>query len=381
MKNKNIFIVVSQNIDKRNFDRFGYQVYKKKGWKVKTIYLENEKQNKDLKTKDIIFKPIYINNVIDVFRKTKKIKDSIIYYLCNETFLQMIMGLYLLINNNILILRYDVIPSGQVVKKKISFYLKKNILKKIFQVFSLYLVRFINNIIYFFYKKKIVCCVVGNKSLEKIKSFFVNKVFTHTYDYDIFLNDQKRKKAQTKIVFLDQYEENHPDYERINIKPVTKKIYFESLNKFFDIVEKKYNKQIIIAGHPRSLKDSNRNFGGRKIIYNNTYKLIKNSFFVIAHDTTALNFACLLKKSILLIYTNEMKQNNFKINSILNFSSALGVEPINIDKINNKTLKLNNKIDKKKYVRYINDYISSNKKNLKSNEILEEYLNNFVKCS
>ena len=39
MKNKNIFIVVSQNIDKRNFDRFGYQVYKKKGWKVKTIYL------------------------------------------------------------------------------------------------------------------------------------------------------------------------------------------------------------------------------------------------------------------------------------------------------------------------------------------------------
>ena len=56
---------------------------------------------------------------------------------------------------------------------------------------------------------------------------------------------KKEKKAQTKIVFLDQYEENHPDYERINIKPVTKKIYFESLNKFFDIVEKKYNKQII----------------------------------------------------------------------------------------------------------------------------------------
>ena len=35
MKNKNIFIVVSQNIDKRNFDRFGYQVYKKKGGKLK----------------------------------------------------------------------------------------------------------------------------------------------------------------------------------------------------------------------------------------------------------------------------------------------------------------------------------------------------------
>ena len=49
--------------------------YIKKGWKVKTIYLENEKQNKRFKTKDIIFKPIYINNVIDVFRKTKKIKD------------------------------------------------------------------------------------------------------------------------------------------------------------------------------------------------------------------------------------------------------------------------------------------------------------------
>ena len=72
MKNKNIFIVVSQNIDKRNYDRFGYKVYKKKGWKVKTIYLQNEKQNKNLKIKDILFKPIYINNLIDVFRETKK---------------------------------------------------------------------------------------------------------------------------------------------------------------------------------------------------------------------------------------------------------------------------------------------------------------------
>ena len=58
MNHKSLFVLVSQKIDQRNLERFGYKIFKKKGWKVKTIFLGNSPKEyikKSTKLKKIIY--------------------------------------------------------------------------------------------------------------------------------------------------------------------------------------------------------------------------------------------------------------------------------------------------------------------------------------
>ena len=41
---KKIIFFVSQSIDKRNLERFGYDIFKKKGWKIETVYIKTKKK-------------------------------------------------------------------------------------------------------------------------------------------------------------------------------------------------------------------------------------------------------------------------------------------------------------------------------------------------
>jgi hypothetical protein len=78
------------------------------------------------------------------------------------------------------------------------------------------------------------------------------------------------------------------------------------------------------------------------------------------HGSTSANFAYILKKPIIFIYTNEMFQNyprsvqNFKF-----FAKEFGTNAINIDEMQN--IDFNNllKIDEKKYDEYFKKYISN----------------------
>ena len=377
MSHKSLFVLVSQKIDERNLERFGYKIFKKKGWKIKTIFLGNspkEYVKKSTKLKKII----YVKKSKDALRVSRNIKNSVIYNLCNETFLQTIFNLFLLYNKNILVLRYDVIPFQYILGRNFSTFFRRDFFKKFCNIFSLIFIRFLNNSIYYYYNKNILNCITGKKSINKIKYFLKNKVFTHTYDYDFYLKDKNARNYSNNIVFIDQYEENHPDYKRLKIRTVTKKNYFSSLNHFFKVIEKKFKKKIIIAGHPRAYRDKTRDFGGRKIIYNNTYKLIKNSHLVIAHDSTSLNFACLLKKPVLLTYTDEMKKSSYLMNSILSFSEALGVKTINIDELTEKKIKINLRFNNKKYEEFIENYITLSKSKKLNHEILEQKFSKFI---
>ena len=68
-----------------------------------------------------------IENIYDAIKLSKKISNSFIYNLCDDTLLQTLTVFLLLINKNMIIKRYDIIP----LEKNFSFNLK-NILKKTF---------------------------------------------------------------------------------------------------------------------------------------------------------------------------------------------------------------------------------------------------------
>ena len=203
------------------------------------------------------------------------------------------------------------------------------------------------------------------------------KIPIHSFDYDFFIKDSNKISNNKKknIVFIDQYEDNHPDYKSMNISTVSKKKYYHSLNNFFNNIESKTKKKVVIAAHPRA--PNSRTFGKRKIYYNKTYKLIKESYLCLTHDSAAINFAIAHEKPLLFFYTNEIvKKRYVMVRSIKAMAQELGIESINIDQDLNKINYFKYlKIKKNRYQKYFYKYISKNKNGkITVMEILEKNL-------
>ena len=82
--------------------------------------------------------------------------------------------------------------------------------------------------------------------------------------------------------------------------------FYASLNRFFDRIEKKYDCEVKIAGHPIANYGSNP-FGGREIVYDKTVELVKDSLGVLIHTSNAFSYVVLFDKPVALIYNAVYK--------------------------------------------------------------------------
>ena len=190
------------------------------------------------------------------------------------------------------------------------------------------------------------------------------------------LKEKKYENERKYIVFLDQYLTGHTDFIRMGVEfPVTKEKYFPSLFNFFEKIEKKYGHEIIIALHPRTDDEYKSMFKNYKTEIFKSEILVKNAEFVITHFSTAINFAVIYEKPIYFIITNEMKDTYQSTKEAKCYSSVLGRNCINIDKID--SLPLLEKIDKSKYFDYKEKYIK--KEDLPDRTIWESFLEMYIK--
>ena len=245
---------------------------------------------------------------------------------------------------------------------------------------------------------------IGASILRKIENnflIFLNQKFTYEYSFvagKIAKNIQRRlntkkivdfksfdtinyentkitKIKKPPIVFIDNDIADHKDYKYHGTSPPVKKSsYLASLNNFFDYIEKKFNRDVVIALNPKSdKKKAKKNFLNRKIFQNKTSQLIKNSKFSIMHSSTALSFSVLAYKPVLFITNNQIKKSWFQ--QEIDFSaSQLNNKVLNIDSLRNDVniysyLNLN----KKYYKNYITNYLYEKKinKSLNLSKILK----------
>lgn len=193
------------------------------------------------------------------------------------------------------------------------------------------------------------------------------KIFIHYKDYEKHLFYKSIKKNYTNYaVFLDEAIFNHPDSYEFNIKNLNKinknliKLYFIDLCNFFNKFEKNTKIKIIIAGHPRSLKFNYAKFyENRKVIFNNTYELVRNSQLVFAHWSTSVNYAVILKKPIVFLNSKTMFNLGMFYN-ILSFALETGSRHICLDE-NYSDYKDFLKQDYTKYKYFFRKYIKSSK--------------------
>ena len=157
------------------------------------------------------------------------------------------------------------------------------------------------------------------------------------------------------------------------------KKWYKDLNVFLDKVQKIFNTKVIIIPHPSVRKLTN-------IYYDKKFKvskdpdasdsLIANCKFVIANGaTTAVSYCVIHKKPVTFMYNDQViKSNPTMLFETKSLSRILLSKTININNKFNKS-KFSLKINKKNYLKYKYNYLTSKKiKNIKNSEILKRLI-------
>ena len=179
------------------------------------------------------------------------------------------------------------------------------------------------------------------------------------------MNYVSYEKNKTKVrtdkklnLFIDENFVNHPDVKIHKLKNFpNEKIYYSQLESFFNFLKKRFNEKIYIAAHPTTLKN---HFNKNKLIIRDTLNYVKKSKLIILHQTSAIDYAVLLKKDLLFVTSNEI--NKLAEGTIISkMAQYFNTQPLNLSaRYNSETIKrkiafYNN--NKKKYDKFINDFI------------------------
>ncbi len=250
------------------------------------------------------------------------------------SFDQLIIKLYKLLtkyNCNLGVFGRNVLPFGANTNMSILDYLKKINIKRIsnFIKFKLLLKYLKSGKI----KKYDYVFLAGNygwRGIGRINQTDINnsiKININSDDYDACtMLSNKIESTNKYILFLDEYLPLHPDTILLGIKTIKPNDYYPELNKYFDFVEKKYGLPVIIAAHPKALKYHDKNyFNGRQVLFNQTAALTKDALFVIAHDSTSVNYPIYFNKKIHFITSNNIMNDIAEVHwNTLNFAKYLG---------------------------------------------------------
>lgn len=184
-------------------------------------------------------------------------------------------------------------------------------------------------------------------------------IWAHAFDYDIYLKTSKKGTILNKAVFLDSYLPFHSDYQLFNLKPcVTANNYYNMLNILFDLIESELRLNVIIAAHPRSSYENKHDyFYGRKRYKGNTIDMVRDSKLVISHASTAINYAVLYSKPIIIVYTEEMAKDPYMSTDCRCMASWLGKKPVLIKKDMHVDWEKELDVNSAYYNEYINKYI------------------------
>ena len=151
----------------------------------------------------------------------------------------------------------------------------------------------------------------------------------HALDYDLFLHKPPVAEREPMAVFLDQCFPFHPDFQVTRSKaPVTEERYYPSLRGFFDKLEQVSGLRVVIAAHPRAPKDKDL-FAGREVVYGQGLELAQRAALVLAHTSTAVNFAVMYHTPLLFLNTAELNLSQGAI--IAELAGELNAPCLNVD--------------------------------------------------
>ena len=361
----NIVFLLESPLTKRDKSRFGFDILIRNGfnvfyWDLTKILFPNWLNNVDIYQQVNDNLVVKFSSISEVIERIKLIKMPYFISMIGYNLETNLIFRHLVKNK----IPYSFIIDSHVFNENRSFIkrLKYMTYKKLLLGLSL---RFNNYLSYLFsYPADMVMIRGSNINLKDIRiNSSTTKLWLHSWDYDLFLseNHQQIDVANNYAIFIDDYFPFHPDPIRYNVTSHEDSFeYYTELCHFFEYVEKSQEVEIIIAAHPRSNPEMERDYyKGREIYINKTNELVKNAKFVITSASTAVSFAVMYNKPIIFIITDRLLKTKFAF-EIPKFSKYFGKTPINISKdLNGLELSKELHVEKKLYDKYFIDFIKS----------------------
>jgi hypothetical protein len=183
---------------------------------------------------------------------------------------------------------------------------------------------------------------------------------SHTLDYELYMREKNQGGDHLKqAVFIDQYLPYHRGFPELKSNHLDADIYYSTLRRLFDRIEQEHNLKIVIAAHPKTdFPDHLKGFGDREVFYDQTVQLVGKSELVLGHNSTALSFAVLFKKPVMLLVTKKLNERDIFFKYYFQaFSEALGTPLRFVDDPDTADLSNPFLIDGQKYASYISSYI------------------------
>lgn len=214
------------------------------------------------------------------------------------------------------------------------------------------------------------CEVAYNSLLNCYDVYRKKTILLHTMDYDDYLKCNKDKTLKVihekniknvgkYALYIDGYLMGSTDFKKSNMDvPIRKKETFcQELNHFFDMLEKQYECEVIIALHPKAEYETNL-FGGRKIVEDDTALMIRDSLFCILDYSTSFDWIVLYKKPFFQIANDELLTNTY-VHPIMRKYRNFGNKVLNISKkLDEEIIEKNmNDYDEERFGEYIKRYI------------------------
>lgn len=183
-----------------------------------------------------------------------------------------------------------------------------------------------------------------------------------SFDYQIYYSVQKqetKEKYKDKIIFIDSDLPQPFDFKKDNKKTfLNGDIYWKKINNFLSIIEKRFDKKVIIARHPRG--NINKKISNYETVQGATANLIKDCHCIVTHNSNALQYAIMFKKPIIFISTDEFENNieafGWYADQVTQ-SMELKKKVINIDSLNYLDLDKQINVNESIYEEYINNWI------------------------
>jgi len=369
---KQIIYLVCSHVSRRDFERLGIKNWIDHGWKVevfditKFLFPSFSKYINGNKSGTYFEGLTVFQNINEVLSTLKSLQNNVVF-IDNIGFSSEEQKIRRVARNHGVLVR---IKLGSLPESKN----KNNILS----VFSLIKnpISLVNKIISFFKNKieKIAAqkyfsdyiVVGGIKSMSGINDKKTSIIKAHNMDYDIFIQEKQTKlnKKTNSIVFIDGGGAYHSDDIRFGATPgVTADNYYPVINRGLNEIEKSLKLNIKIAAHPKSNFEINQKKYNHSIFENKTFELIRDADVVVSHNSTALQWAVIMKKPIIIVTTDEIQNAPYaKIfkSSIDEFAITLGKRVVNLSQLSSVTnWKDYLNVDDAKYEKYIENYVKT----------------------
>lgn len=184
------------------------------------------------------------------------------------------------------------------------------------------------------------------------------------FDYELFVkaraNCERRLVTGRYAVFLDSNLPYHSDFAFCGYQRIDPVGYYQSLNRFFGLLERDCGVSVVIAAHPRADYDD-ATFQNRQIHRLVTAELVRDAEFVLAHASTAMSFAVLNAKPLVFIYTDGMAATykHSYIRAMRCYADYLDASIYNVDEVSNGHQVATRPVNPACYERYKYNFLTS----------------------